>query len=458
MNGIQRSITLTLLALVTSGCEPMSRPPEVQEVLENFGVTAKPEKRELTPPPRIRLYLDRSLSMRGFTAIDGSLYRRVVEALQDHAATTATEVQQFGFDIEPRLLSAEEQTLAMTPGFYDGRASNFPRLLAEAAPAPGVVSIVVSDLVQSVSGTDARSLASALRDLGKTHPEVLLLAFRSAFQGTYYVEAPGSQQRSLQIDFDGMSQHTGRPFYVLVLAASPADLEFCRRNLYADLPAKERYLASEAAFEVVDLAPVPEREVRDNRWNLFRRSTAVDELPRGRTISLLALGPSQLSPPALHLEITIEKRAPLRSLVDLDWELSARALRQGKWETKEITGLEPRLRWAPKPPVPQGGERRERPREETSSPEAKPETSEIWLELPVERPPTGGWDAYRLRLQPGAGNLLPPFWVEAWSTDDDGDLSQAHRTLQLDLFVEALIRSIQERVVLTDQLILLGKE
>lgn len=458
MRSSRQLALIVSLALPALACEPLNRPPEVTEVLHQFGVSPESHEREQTPP-KVRLYFDRSLSMRGFVAVDGSLYLRVVEALLDHAATTAAEVEQFGFDTQPRLLGDAETSLAMTPGFYNGRDSNFQRLFAEAAPSPGKVSVVVSDLVQSVKGTDARALASALRDLGKANPEILLLAFRSAFQGKYYVEAPASQEKTLPIDFDGMSSHSGRPFYVLVLAASQEDLDFCRRNLYADFPAAERYLASEAAFEVVDLAPVPEGEVHDNRWNLFRKSTAVEVLPRGRTISLLALGPSQLSPPLLRLTMTVEKRAPLRSLVDLDWELSARALRQRKWETKETAGLEPRLRWAPKPPAPQeGGERRERPREETSSSEAKPETSEIWLELPVERPPSGGWDAYRLRMKPGAGNLLPPFWVEAWSTDDDGDPSQAHRTLQLDLFVEALIRSIQERVVLTDQLILLGKE
>jgi hypothetical protein len=67
------------------------------------------------------------------------------------------------------------------------------------------------------------------------------------------------------------------------------------------------------------------------------------------------------------------------------------------------------------------------------------------------------WDAYHIQMLPGPGNLNVPDWVAEWSGSDDAAIEHGRKTLHLELFVEAMLREITERLVFLDSVILLGK-
>ncbi len=82
----------------------------------------------------------------------------------------------------------------------------------------------------------------------------------------------------------------------------------------------------------------------------------------------------------------------------------------------------------------------------------------ILIGYPLPRPQDpGSWEAYRIQLRGGEGNIEAPLWVEEWATKDDRAPVNSNRTLNFDLLIEAMIRSLTERVVFCDQFIVTGR-
>ena len=117
----------------------------------------------------------------------------------------------------------------IAPGFYSGAETHLTEIFKriEEHIRRGEITIVVSDMLQSAEDFKQMDLIRELSKLlADRRPEMLLLAFRSGFNGPYYVSmsAGGSYPLRLQ---EGPGQ--GRPFYLLVFAPDQASLEMLRK-------------------------------------------------------------------------------------------------------------------------------------------------------------------------------------------------------------------------------------
>jgi hypothetical protein len=439
--------------MLSASCrdDALPRSPRLDEILQQFAVRRDDPPKPSEKPPEIRVFLDRSESMRGFAAAGGSRYQQVLGAILNHAVTSGGVLQIFGFAAGIERLGV--QTDPSEPRFYNGAETDFRDLFSYAAPRPGSVSIIISDFVQSVEGGDQRELIASLsRNQGGENRQIQLLAFRSAFQGLYFVETRGSGARKFHVDLDGSSPLNSRPFYLLVIADSKNALEDARRYLFSDIRADQELKPCEAAFEVVDVHLASETRptgTEENRWShSLQLEQKLWEVASGggRINSFIALGDDYRPLPSLRVEIGARARTPLRSITDLQIQSEARTRDRTGWHPR--TAVMPQVDWAP------DGKGHPAVKETPIAPNSD------WgfvLNLPLPWPPRDTWDVYRVRIEPGKGNLLPPLWVESYTTYDDSQPDNANRTLRFKIFVEALIRSIQEHVTVLDQYVLVRR-
>lgn len=450
MNRTSRRVIGSLALLATLGCgDTGTSSPSPNEFLPRFGLPRKLAEESGTERPEIRLYLDRSKSMRGFVEPRSSKYRQVLNLLLDRAAVSHCPFRAFGFADDVEVLSSGSQP-AETPSFYAGLHTDLRHLFVDAAPRIGAVSIVVSDFVQSADGDDQRALAAAVDGRDAAEWQVALLGFRSTFHGSYFVERPGATARVFPLDLDGATASAGRPFYLLVLARRRRDLDAVRRLLLADLKPDQELDPSEPALQVADVQLAPDGPATAEEESRWSRSQQLEGDLRGaagpyaRVNSFIALGEDSERLPPLRLAVTASPRTPLRSISDLEIARSAKERRGGRW--RDAPAFDARADWAPAPKVSKGGE----------SPASGGEASFV-LTLPLPRPADATYAIYRARVMPGQGNLLPPLWVESWTTDDDSTKDYGNRTFKLRLLVDVLIRSIQERVPILDEFILVRR-
>lgn len=442
-----RAVHLLLLSVVLAGigCGGAglpTQPPQAEDVLPLFGARIGPVPaaggREVRP---LDLYVDASGSMRGFVARPDSVFRNALGSLLDRASTSGYELSVFGFaDRVSRPLGNIGASSILTPAFYSGGETSFPELAKSILRGhdSGAVSVVVSDLVQSGRTGDQRALASAFQGLAEKKPEVLLLAFRSAFEGRYFVE--GANRGSvLKLSLDGTSDEKSRPFYVLIVAPNRVELDRVKRFLFPEVIAGEELDATRPGVALEQVEYLPAGEGEPPVWNTYRMPEALpmNSLTPRSVLSFLEISAPSGRRSPLRLGFTVKDENPsrlgtVREAGHFGFLVQRRLLRAGQWKTVEAIDLAP---------------------EALFSRNGKTMT----LSYSFPRPDPFSWDAYRIRLMPGDGNLRLPLWVEDWTAADDSLAVLGNRTLKLDLFVEAMVRSIQEQVPLSEHYILLGR-
>lgn len=388
--------------------------------------------------PRILLYVDNSISMRGFAAPGVTNYRIALDFLLDRTSSAEYGLNVYSFADGVDALGSTSAAIVVDPSFYTGRATSFPDLFRHIGRecGPDDVAVVVSDLVQSGRTGDQRALVQAFQDLAQQRRSILLLAFRSAFEGRYFVEGHRTQVRSFDLVFNGKTPDQSRPFYMLLIAGSPAALIELRELLLPDIAADETFEATDPALpleRIEFVPPNPEPPV----WNVYKPSEAVSGLSgaAAEVLSFLEISPPAFEETTLRLRLQCSgdcSTGRLRSPERLSLEMARRSLRSGKWNPPATVDLRPEALYSR-------------------------DGKGITLDYRFPRPAPLSWDAYQVRIRPGVGNLQAPHWVEEWSTPDDSLPALGNLTYKLDLFVEAMVRSIQEQVPLSEHYILLGR-
>ena len=390
---------------------------------------------------RLDLYVDSSGSMKGFVGRANSDYSRALMSLLERAATAGYDLSVFSFaDRLSNPLGNVGAATILKTNFYSGKETSFPHLFERITREynKGAISVVVSDLVQSGRTGDQRSLILGFQELARNHPQVLLLALRSSFEGLYFVEGARAGTSQL-LSLDGTAVEKSRPFYALVIAPTRNDLDEARRFLLPSLQGYEEFDASSPGLKLTDVEYSPS-EGSIPVWNTYN---PVEPLPAGLLSSPRALlSFLEITPPAgakspLRLRFSFEDSKDYRShglwsLRDLSFKVHRRSLRSGKWTQAVDAEIHP---------------------EALLSADGK----FLNINYTFPRPDTSSWDLYHVRLMPGAGNLRLPSWVEEWTTPDDSLPIWGNRTFKLELFIEALTRSLREQVPVSEHYLLLGR-
>lgn len=430
-----------LLCLAGCGGQPLPpAPPKNADFLKAFQAERAAAPQAGKEPSRpLHLYIDSSQSMRGFVANADSGYRNAIDFLLDRSATAGYPLEVFRFADGIAPLGNVAASAVLEPSFYSGAETSFPNLLAHIGEdeRSGAISVIVSDLVQSGRTGDQRALVLAFQEVAKRGRQVVLLAFRSSFTGTYFVESRRQgRPKSLTLNLDGRTADRSRPFYMILIADRGTDLAEVRRYLLPDIQGNQEFDASSPALTVEGVEYVPPDLGTMSLWNVYRVAESLPGVVGHRaTLSFMEIGnpTAETSPVRLGLKIPAsgpQSNRLLRSPRDLEFLAERRSFREGRWTKLQEVDL---------------------------SPEALFRSADLGLTYQVPRPAVSSWDVYRVRISPGPGNLRLPAWVEDWTTPDDSLEMWGNRTLKLDLFIEAMNRSIKEKVPLSDQFILFGR-
>lgn len=416
--------------------------PTAETVLQ----ICRDESPSVVKPPgearRLNLYVDASGSMKGFIGSASSDYSRALIYLLERAATAGYDLSVFGFSnrISDPFGNVGAATM-LRPEFYSGGETSFPNLFERITREydEGAISVVVSDFVQSGRTGDQRSLILAFQELARKNPQVLLLAFRSSFEGRYFVEGAHAGTSHL-LHLDGTTAEQSRPFYALVIAPTRSDLDEARRFLLQGLRSYEEFDASSPGLKLanVDYSPSPEDSAPV--WYTYK---PVEPLPLGRSssprtlLSFLEVNHPAIAKPPLHLRFSLPDSKGYLSRVlwsprDLSFKVHRRSLRSGKWTPVENVEIDP-------------------------EPLFSEDGQFLNITYAFSRPEPLSWDLYHVHLMPGAGNLRLPPWVEEWTTPDDSLPTWGNRTFKLELFIEALTRSLREQVAISEHYLLLGR-
>jgi len=452
MQSFESIMIQRLLASVASGavlwlagCGGFTEPPpppvggEIVQRLDPGSALVSNEAATTEPQRKILLYVDGSASMKGFVAQPPSTYWQALNFLLDRISTAKYDLGVHQFSDRVSDLGNTSAASILSPAFYSGKETSFPLLFEHIARETRRedVAIVISDLVQSGRTGDQRALVTAFQKLTLKKPAILLLAFRSAFQGTYFVEGRRIVGPKIQLNLDGRTPERARPFYVLLIAGSASGLEEARNLLLPDIGANEEFEASKPALALAAAEFLPPNSGELPVWNAYR---PVKKLPLKSGVSVEALSFLEISPPVVE-------PARLRLQLQCAGECAASALRTPERLRFEITHSAQRGgKWSAVKPV-----------DSRAQALFSSDRKHLSLDYAFPRPQALSWDVYRVRVMPGTANLRAPLWVDEWTTSEDGTARLGHRTFKLDLFVEAMIRSIQEQIPISEHYLLLGR-
>lgn len=430
-------VALLVFAAV-SGCGKSAPPcPSQDRVLRAFAADppGSSPTDSLGGELQLDLYIDDSKSVAGFVADRAFGYVEVLGSLLRHTETAGYVRRVFRISDMSLPVHGLSRNIVLSSNFYTGGETPLRRLLDAIRQRrdPNRIALVITDLVQSESLDDQQSLAEALRLLALQNPHIVLLGFRSQFRGSYYPQAASVPEYQLSVR--GGVRGSGRPYYLLIVAPSRAALEGFRKYVLREIGEEEAFEPSRPSFDITAIEFHPEHQPNRKMWNSNKDPELFppgDSSPRGYRVAYVQGMPIKPGSAELRLQCALRQGLPL---IDLD---------QIRYRMEKVSFVKERLRAKPVPA---------RGRVEFGDSLAK---GLLRVNYVLDVPEPGAWDAYRVQLWPGNGNLGVPAWVDAWSTETDESPARGDRTVHFSQFVEALVRAITERVVASDQYVLIG--
>jgi hypothetical protein len=437
------------IALLLAACSKNAPPANDQVFRELQAALPAPMPAQETARPV--LYLDTSESMKGFVhgAARTSAFVQTVGAIYRTAAQTYSDYEMWG--ISSQKSKIEHFSDVENDETYHGGDTPLSGIFDEmsARVRQGRTSVFISDMVQSEGVQDVRDLSQAVMRLansappkprepvgdrvsGASRPSIKLLAFRSAFDGEYFVETVPKGKFWAKLSGEG---EDARPFYLLVVAPSPAAMDDVNRTILRDVKPSQVFSPTEMPIQVERKWRLADGEPRT--WDVYQRANWPSS-----PIDKFKLGDCSTPTCMLNLVFQVSEYFTVRSENDLASTVASAAFADGKPSEKMRSApWQPRThRIAAKVPGKGGGA-----------------GLSYRFELPIPRPSAGKWVAYHIQVAPGRGNLAFPEWVGKWSTADDHSSSVANRTLNLDAVVGTLIHEISEKTVFFDSIILAGR-
>jgi hypothetical protein len=340
-------------------------------------------------------------------------------------------VSYYKFSQETHPLTRNEFNNCTSTEFYGGADTPLAELLNQIAhDKTHSTAVVITDLVQSEPNSNRFDLPLAFRTLADSYPEILLIANKSSFKGTYWSEVERGHSFFLNYSPDSL----GRPFYILVFAPSKKAMQTFRRYVFTDdLTVEHSFIPSDPPFKMKDIrTSTADRkfwtrsqapEFRDNANGLETWVTWF------RALNLPSTATNNLELMCLT-EPIIPMVSPPRFAFGCERITFQRGF--GDADIRPIEDFHPAV-------IAQNGD------------------SNFTISYPIAHPKAKEWTAYYIRIRPGEGSLRLPEWVNDWNTDDDSKFNNGNRTLHLASSVETMLRNITEKKVILDKYILVVK-
>jgi hypothetical protein len=414
--------------------EPASAPPQVQ---------ARPV-----------LYLDTSASMRGFvhgTARSG-VFIRTVNTIYRQAAQTYADHEMWGISATRTRL--EHLSDIENEALYSGEDTPLSRIVSDLAlrVREGKSALFISDLVQSEGFMDLRDLARAIMELASgsaparnaaaavdatpaqgNRISIALLAFRSAFDGNYFVETAPKGKFQVRLSGNG---DDARPFYLLVAAPSSGAMEDLNRTILRDLKPEFVFSPTEIQIRIDSKKWSFPPGDAERHWDIFQHAAPA------ALIDKFVLEDCAASTCPLDLVFNANEQLGVKSEGDFAAQVARVPYAMGRASGKMTSAVwVPSIRRVP-----------------LATKDKLPAHLSYRITYPLPRPATNEWAAYRVIVSAGRGNLAQPEWVLRWSTHDDGNKENINQTLNLDAVVGTLIHEISEKAVFFDHMILVRRK
>jgi hypothetical protein len=433
-----RTTTLALVALVAAfwvGCGTRMQAPDDTATEESFrpfyGVQS-----EAQATSDLDIYVDGSMSMRGYVSAQNSNYSQMIREVLQSATAAQFNLNIYKFTSTITAVTHLPMGQLQTPGFYDGRDTPLAALLNRLADSPTHTAIIISDLVQSEGGVDSLGLVKSLSQLAGRRLQMRLLGYRSSFDGDYYPEsrAGGLGQRAYRLTMSQSLPGSGRPFYLFVVAPNGESMKRVDNYVLNRFPAVQTFNPTGPPVSVdnVELQP---QGIKEPQWSLYSRLARRETATARRLDSAFVLKTSTPETAVtLPLTFQVQVNVPLRQPGRLSFE-AVRAT----WSRKTGLGKPAQVEMPVTGELDKGGQR-------------------IRLRLALRKPEPRGWDVYYVKMRAGEANLSVPAWVMDWNTENDAVATNGNRTFLLKLLVQAMANAITERVVFCEYMLKVGKE
>jgi hypothetical protein len=367
--------------------------------------------------------------MRGFVTDRESTYTKTLQHILDRATTAqyALNIHKFAGAITPFHTGLTNQLVS--PPFYDGDDTSLARLLTQIATEETTgLAVVVSDLIQSEPGKDQIAMLKAMGEVVAKRPEGLLLAFRSPFCQT-------SLKRNIEQERQRCSRNQNnyqeRAFYVLVIAPCREALVRFQNSVLRGLQEEQSFWTTQAPLQVdhVEFAPPLSSQANLSVWNLYTKANFSPHPPRFIGAFIERMAPNTQGS-TLRFRLRTQSKMELGSLEQVVHQVEYTTFRSSQASSLAPRTLQVKI---------------ER--------EARNQAG-LLVTYAFPRPAPHTWDAYRLRLRAGDGNLIIPSWVHEWNRMNNQNKTD---TPHLDSLIEAMVRASTEKVVFLEQFILLGR-
>src|SRR5437660_2596770 len=246
--------------------------PDERAIEDLFRPFAVPQT-EAKATQDLDVYVDGSMSMRGYASAEGSNYSRIIRELLQSAITAQFNLNVYKFTSTVTPVTNLQLSQFQSPDFYNGRDTPLAALLSRLATSPTHTVIIVSDLVQSEGGVDSLGLVRSLTNLADKRPQMKLMAYRSSFIGEYYPENRArAKHGTIRLNAQQSLPGSGRPFYLLAIAPNAESMKRVDDYILTRLPAVQTLspTAPPMVVEGPDILVDAPKELRE-MWSLYAR-------------------------------------------------------------------------------------------------------------------------------------------------------------------------------------------
>lgn len=308
---------------VLSNEEAVVLAPDVASQVSPAGSIVPPEGE---PLDEVKVYVDRTLSMRPFTAASRSPY---FDLLREMDGLMAGNIQFFGFGFpsenQGQVTRPIDPILLEEAGQYGFVNNDYGPLFAGFDPS--TAHVVVSDGVQSDvdEGDRFRQIVVSIGDWIEDGGVFALLAYRAPYRGTYYHESPTKGRVEYSCD--------DRPFYAFTFLPSAKAKQDLLEILESGQVAPEYVLTigqASADVSIQEYQPPPDPSTSRGPLSLASFAAHGNASPSIR--SVFSGRPTQEESTPLHVQVQFDStgpaggRTPWPSLSEQQMDRVARSL------------------------------------------------------------------------------------------------------------------------------------